>query len=176
MSTKKKSQEQKKSKKEENNEISKQENKEVEAFEILDELHVPEEKKTVLRSAIIQKQFSGPLPPIEEARGYEEILPGSFDRILKMAETVTTSNAKCHEVELEIVKEDMIRSHEESKRGQLICATIIIISLIFGFIGVLLDKDSLWITAFITAASTFCLAFVYGKNNQEPNKNEKKDD
>ncbi len=32
------------------------------------------------------QQFSGPIPPPEMMRAYEDVLPGSADRILKMAE------------------------------------------------------------------------------------------
>ena len=37
-------------------------------------------------SAIIQRKYSGPIPPPSSLRGYEEVLPGSADRILSMAE------------------------------------------------------------------------------------------
>lgn len=36
--------------------------------------------------AQIASEFSGPLPPPKIMRGYEEILPGAADRIMKMAE------------------------------------------------------------------------------------------
>lgn len=35
---------------------------------------------------VIRSEFSGPIPPPSIIRGYEEILPGSADRIMKMAE------------------------------------------------------------------------------------------
>jgi uncharacterized membrane protein len=34
----------------------------------------------------VSKFHSGPLPSTETARGYEDILPGSFERVLQMAE------------------------------------------------------------------------------------------
>lgn len=37
-------------------------------------------------SKIIQSEFSGPIPPPNIIRGYEEIVPGAADRIIAMAE------------------------------------------------------------------------------------------
>lgn len=36
--------------------------------------------------AKIQSEYSGPIPPPNIIKGYEQVLPGSADRILKMAE------------------------------------------------------------------------------------------
>lgn len=50
---------------------------------------LPEDKRDVIMSAmyaIEQKSYSGPLPAPEDFAEYEKILPGSTDRILKMAE------------------------------------------------------------------------------------------
>jgi len=33
-----------------------------------------------------ERRFQGPIPPVEDFAGYERILPGAADRILKMAE------------------------------------------------------------------------------------------
>lgn len=34
-----------------------------------------------------EMRYQGPIPPVEDFAGYERILPGAADRILKMAET-----------------------------------------------------------------------------------------
>lgn len=39
-----------------------------------------------IKSIERRQEYSGPIPPPEVFRGYEEVLPGSADRILKMAE------------------------------------------------------------------------------------------
>lgn len=44
---------------------------------------MPPDKKEAVFSAI---QFSGPLPPARELQAYEQVVPGSADRIIKMAE------------------------------------------------------------------------------------------
>ena len=51
-------------------------------------------------------QYSGPIPPPEIFRGYEEVLPGSAERILKMTERqlehrITTENKQLdHSIKL----------------------------------------------------------------------------
>lgn len=47
------------------------------------------EQETTIRKVVakvIESEFSGPIPPPNIMRGYEEILPGAADRILSMAE------------------------------------------------------------------------------------------
>lgn len=43
---------------------------------------------------------SGPLPSAAEVRQYEEILPGAFDRILKMAEANQTADIEIKKTQL----------------------------------------------------------------------------
>ena len=45
-----------------------------------------ERQETLTRVEAHFEQFSGPIPPPSTMRGYEDILPGSADRILTMAE------------------------------------------------------------------------------------------
>lgn len=62
-------------------EISRDREIEVEESE---EEHVDSHVKQVI--AKIQSEFSGPIPPPNIIKGYEEVLPGSANRILEMAE------------------------------------------------------------------------------------------
>jgi uncharacterized membrane protein len=57
--------------------------------------------------AAFAASYQGPLPPAEQVRSYEQVLPGSFDRILRMAE-----RQQEHRMELErvTVKEAANRS------------------------------------------------------------------
>jgi uncharacterized membrane protein len=56
-----------------------------EAIKILNELP-PEQRKTIMAAAVSVMHFEGPIPPAPMVREYEEILPGSCDRIIKLAE------------------------------------------------------------------------------------------
>ena len=53
------------------------------------DVEVEEKEKEHVRQVVaevIRSEFSGPIPPPSIIKGYEEILPGSADRILAMAE------------------------------------------------------------------------------------------
>ena len=58
---------------------------------------------------VIQSEFRGPIPPPSIIKGYEEVLPGSADRIIKMAEKQMS-----HRQDMESV---MV--HSESRDGLL---------------------------------------------------------
>lgn len=45
-----------------------------------------EEQVKQVVAEVIRSEFSGPIPPPSIIRGYEEILPGAADRIMRMAE------------------------------------------------------------------------------------------
>lgn len=47
---------------------------------------ISDEKMERAVAKIIQSEFSGPIPPPNIIKGYEEILPGAADRIISMAE------------------------------------------------------------------------------------------
>lgn len=44
------------------------------------------EKKEGAVVGIVQSSFAGPIPPPEVIKGYESVIPGSAERLLKMAE------------------------------------------------------------------------------------------
>ena len=45
---------------------------------------------------VVASSFQGPIPPPDVLRGYEDVLPGSVDRILRMAENQTS-----HRIDIE---------------------------------------------------------------------------
>lgn len=49
------------------------------------ELSNPEQVRRVV-AEVIQSEFSGPIPPPNIIAGYEDVVPGSADRIIAMAE------------------------------------------------------------------------------------------
>ncbi|PWJ49371.1 DUF2335 domain-containing protein [Faecalicatena contorta] len=54
-------------------------------IELEDEQQIEQQIEQVV-SRVIRSEFSGPIPPPSIIQGYEEVLPGSADRILGMAE------------------------------------------------------------------------------------------
>lgn len=80
-----------------------------------------------VRSFLARASYQGPLPPAQEFAAYEKALPGSADRILRMAETQI---AHRHAYEL------------ESLRGYLVDKKL---SMLLGFIfAVLILGFAIW--------------------------------
>lgn len=58
---------------------------------------------------------SGPLPEVTEFRGYESVLPGSADRILKMAEISAEAGANATNANAEATRAVAASVHEEGR-------------------------------------------------------------
>lgn len=66
------------------------------------------EKKNIIRLASSEmRMYQGPFPPAEEAKVYDSLCPGAFDRMLTMAEKANDSNIEnnaklvCHKAKIE---------------------------------------------------------------------------
>lgn len=130
---------------------------------------LPEDKRDVIMSAmyaIEQKSYSGPLPAPEDFAEYEKILPGSTDRILKMAEK---------QVDHRISSDNKIidNTYRQSGRGQILGAILVVmfgvISLILGLTG----HDNLAKYIGVTTVIGLAVVFVL---NKIPLQNDKKID
>ena len=73
----------------------------------------------------VSEKFTGPIPPPSIMKQYEEILPGSADRILKMAE-----NQSEHRQSLE--KQRLSFSNRAVRRGQIFGLVIGIVAIVTG--------------------------------------------
>jgi len=119
----------------------------------------PEEKRAAIIQTSLISQFSGPLPPPEELAKYDRILPGSADRIIRMAEQQST-----HRQDLESV---VIGANASNQKWGLICAFIVAMSAIWGGVWISLKGMSgAGLTAIITALAALVAVFVYGKSQQ----------
>ncbi|HEW97243.1 MAG: hypothetical protein DRR16_03435 [Candidatus Parabeggiatoa sp. nov. 3] len=98
---------------------------------------------------------TGPIPPPEILQGYEQILPGSAERILVMAE----EDAK-HEHALE--KSALHLASEEIKRGQLYGLIIGILAFVTSIIALALGSEKAAITLGGTTVVGLVAVFVIG--------------
>jgi uncharacterized membrane protein len=113
-----------------------------------------------MRAAVEISRYSGPLPPPEDLAKYEQILSGSADRIIRMAEQQAT-----HRQHLEAVA---IGSNATTQKWGLACAFIIAMSAICGGIWLSLrGMSGAGLTAIIGALAALVGVFVYGKSEQK---------
>ena len=120
---------------------------------------LPKEKREVIQSvmfAMEQKAYSGPIPPAEEFAGYEEVLKGSANRILSMAE-----NSADHRMKME---KDILEKDFRLKRlGYLAGAALVIMFGVFSFVLGLKDHDELASKIGVTTVVAVAVIFVLNK-------------
>lgn len=118
---------------------------------------IPEEKREKAMSALTvirQESFAGPIPPPQVLKGYEDVLPGSADRILKMAE-----NQQQHRIEIE--KKAISSQAENSKRGQIFAFIVFILCVIVGLVFAYLDMKT-FAGVFLTTTMVILVGFFIG--------------
>lgn len=132
----------------------------------------PEERREtaeIVGAAVEISRFSGPLPPPEELAKYEQVLAGSADRIIRMAEQQAT-----HRQSLERAA---IGSNAQVQKWGLVCAFIVAMTAIVGGIWLSLKGMSgAGLTSIIGALAALVGVFVYGKSEQKKELKKKSDE
>ncbi len=135
-------------------------------------LKLPEEDRekavgtivTKFLSITTQTSFSGPLPHPQILKGYENVLAGSADRILKMAEKQSQ-----HRQDLE--KEIIPAQVKQSKRGQEFGLGIGVLGLLLGFalsiLGHTVEAGILFTTTIIGLVSVFVIGKIYKSEGKD---------
>ena len=126
--------------------------------------------KKALRMLIHQhSSFSGPLPHPEILKRFDEVVPGSAERIIKMAE-----GQFAHRTELErkVIDSDISRS----KWGQILGFLIAVIGLGVSLVAILYGKQ--WAGSIIGGATLASLVgvFMYGSRVRSQERERKADD
>lgn len=110
--------------------------------------------------------FSGPLPHPEMFKKYEEILPGSADRILTMAE----EQGK-HRREIEKV---VIRTESKSSsRGSVFAFILAIVVVLVGGTLVFFDKPGWGMVIILGGLGTLVGTFIKGRKDKSKDLTEK---
>ncbi|MBP9670626.1 DUF2335 domain-containing protein [Candidatus Woesebacteria bacterium] len=118
------------------------------------------------RKLSIVEQFSGPIPPPNILKGYEDVLPGSAHRIISMAERQSKHRQG---IESSVISSNILNE----KRGMSF-ALIINIAVILGAVYLIAIGKEL--TGFITLAANILLNQynLSQQKKQEPTAKEKK--
>lgn len=116
--------------------------------------------------AAFSASYAGPLPPAEQFRAYEEVLPGSADRLLAMAE-----RQQAHRMNLEqtAVNEASDRSRWGLRLGFIIAVLVIGVGAAAIFTG----HPTAGLAVIIAQAAVLAGVFVYGRIDQRKERVEK---
>ena len=131
-------------------------------------------KSPIVAHHAAMQLYSGPIPPANELKKYEEILPGAADRILTMAEEQSAHRRKMENKMLEA-------NIKAEKIGQSLGFAIFLIALIAGIILIILNKDAIGLITSLGSLTAIVGLFVYNrisakqelkeKNNIKSNEN-----
>jgi|SRR3989344_2846902 len=112
------------------------------------------------------ESFSGPLPPPEVLRRFDEVVPGAAERIIRMAE-----GQFAHRVDLEkrVIKSDIARS----RWGQIFAFVIALVGLAVA--AIVSIYGSQWAGSIIGGGTLVSLAgvFLYGSKGRSKERENK---
>src|SRR3989344_6096073 len=111
----------------------------------------------------LRTSFSGPLPPPEILRGYESILPGLADRVVKMAENQSTHRQR---LESRVIWFDGIRS----SLGLVFGLIIALAGIVAGMYLILNGNSTTGLASLIIPLGVIVGAFVYQKQKESKDK------
>jgi len=111
-------------------------------------------------STTIVAGFSGPLPPSDQFRRYEEVCPGAADRILKLTEKEAEHRHAKEMKELEGV-------FDAEKRGSRYAFWIIMVIASLGFSAIVLGNP--WPGAAMTILPVITGHFIKGRGGKREN-------
>jgi len=100
------------------------------------------------------------LPPPEILRKYDELLPGSAERIIAMAER---QGAHRQGLESEVV----ISNCKNERLGMVFCFVICAMAIVAGIYAVKTGKEGFGIAAIVSALAAPMAVFIYGKSRQK---------
>lgn len=134
---------------------------------------VPTEKKTSdasqnqvsIQQQMVAEQFQGPIPPPSLLEGYENLLPGSADRILAMAEKETDHRQNMEKKALGAEIQGLGYEASDTKRGQIFGLIIGVTAIISGTYAAV--NGAQWAGSFIGAGGVIGLvpAFIVGRKS-----------
>ncbi|MEK7208567.1 MAG: DUF2335 domain-containing protein [Patescibacteria group bacterium] len=107
------------------------------------------------REVVVQHSFSGPLPPPEVLKRFDEVVPGSAERIIKMAEGQFTHRT---ELERKVIASDIARS----KLGQILGFVIAIVGLICSVIISMYGNQIAGTILGVGTLASLVSVFMYG--------------
>lgn len=108
----------------------------------------PSQNKQEIQAAFSHVEYSGPLPPPDSLRGYEEVLPGAAERIFAASE-----KEQAHRMELEslMVNSEISNSERGMKYGFTLGIGGLIVAAISSLLACLFDAPAAFGVAAISS-------------------------
>lgn len=118
------------------------------------------DSQMISQEIVFSQMHKGPIPPADEFRKYEEVLPGSADRILTMAEK---QSAHRQTMENRAISEGI----KSSNRGQIFGFIIAILVILLGFWLMMNGKDGYGFSLMIAELVGLVGLFIYNRISEK---------
>lgn len=109
----------------------------------------------------VTEEFSGPLPPPQHLEQYNQILPGSAERILSMAE-------KQQEHRMAVENSVLLTVNKAHLSGLRFAFIIFMTCLLLSGYALYLDKMTFAVGTLLVGIAGATVSFITGKPKQEP--------
>jgi len=105
--------------------------------------------------------FSGPHPPPEMLDAYERVVAGAAGRILNQGLSETTHRHEMERGLLDMQREDMQKSHNETQLGLYLGAAVVALVVVAGIVALLLGHPLVGGVTLVADLATLAGVFVY---------------
>lgn len=119
----------------------------------------PQEISTTLAAFSATATWTGPLPPADQVEAYERVLPGSFNRLLSMAE-----RQQDHRIDLE--KTVASGSIARARHGMYLGFALAVIVLAIGAAAIFTGHQTAGLAGIIAPAAVLAAVFAVGRIDQ----------
>lgn len=125
-----------------------------------------EKKKLLEQIHLMQRQYSGPIPPPEMLQEYNNIVPDAAERILAMAEAGAKHQREIEAGLLVADREADKRRHTEVLRGQLFAGGAVVVAFSVSALALFLGYPT--VASIIGGATVVSLVTVFMTGRKQP--------
>ena len=132
--------------------------------QVLEKIPDPKSRQEIIRIvASTTRIHQGPLPPPEDLKGYEDILPGAAREIFDMAKSQQNYRQQ--------TESGIIEHSKKQENWTRIIGTLIIFSIIAcGILAMAWEQTSVAVTVFGGCIASITIAFLTGARNNKSKK------
>lgn len=136
-------------------------------------------QSTIIAAQHHQQAWNAPVPPPEAAERFEKICPGSFERMLRMAEREQENQIELSQKQLEVATyisheqvnlarraQDLLA--QDTKRGHWLGAGISVLAMIGGMIAIFYQQPYIGVAFLSLPIATIVIAFVKSNAISKP--------
>ncbi len=128
-----------------------------------DDMSAAQKVQQIVEIVRYTEMYSGPIPPPNFLKGYQDVIPDAPERILKMAENIQSAQI---EGQREIIKQNgmnIANSFKANKSSQIFAFILVVFLILTGFVLTLTGHDTVGGIIFSTTIVGVATIFIVGK-------------